>query len=80
MCPNVKNRQKVRKNCRFVGIAVVDLHGQSVKVCCHSLLKLFLLKVVVMHLDDKDDGGTGGCNEVGDENENTRFDTLFYTQ
>jgi hypothetical protein len=33
-----------------------------------------------MHLDDKDDGGTGGCNEVGDENENTCFDTLFYTQ
>ena len=78
MCPNAENRQKDRRYCRFVGSATVYLYAQSVKVYCHSLLKLFL-KVVVMHLNDKDDGGTGGCNEVGDENENTRFDTLFYT-
>ena len=33
-----------------------------------------------MHFDNKDDGGTGGCDEVGNENEDARFDALFYAQ
>ena len=31
-----------------------------------------------MHLDDKNDGGAGGCDEVGNKNEDTCLDALFY--
>ena len=36
--------------------------------------------MVVAHLNDKDDGCTGGRDEVSDKKENSRTDTLLYTK
>ena len=43
----------------------------------HNLL---FFKVVVAHLDDKDDGCTDSRDEVGDKEENTCTDALFNTE
>jgi hypothetical protein len=39
-----------------------------------------LLKVVIAHLNDKDDDRAGRRNEVGNEKEDTSTDALLYAQ
>jgi hypothetical protein len=39
-----------------------------------------LLEVVVTHLDDEDNRRTGGSDEVGDEEEDARVQSLFNAQ
>ena len=36
--------------------------------------------MVVSHLNDKDNGCTGCCDEIGDEKEDSRADALLYAQ
>ena len=54
-------------------------------MCAEANFSLFtfhfsLLKVVVLHLDDKDDGCTRGGDEVGNEKEDTHLNALADAQ